>query len=157
MTVKAPENPLYCGSQNGKAKSAKSRFVARIARPVRQAGLSCDEWRYVARRVRQKCELHPAARPKKLPRILTADQVSLLARFHYLTRAKTEQDTRLYAVQPGDTEVAIAQPLQLVEQQGLYPQQRRNNHAHPRQFIGYGNTTLASQDRTRRGIVSETP
>ena len=41
---------------------------------MRQAGLSYDEWRYVARRVRQKCDLHPAAKPKKLPRILTADQ-----------------------------------------------------------------------------------
>jgi integrase len=71
MTVKTPENPSSCGSQTGKAKS---RFVARIARLVRQAGLSYDEWRYVARRVRQKCDLHPAAKPKKLPRILTADQ-----------------------------------------------------------------------------------
>ncbi len=74
MTVKTPENPPSCGSQKGKAKSAKSRFVARIARLVRQAGLSYDEWRYVARRVRQKCDLHPAAKPKKLPRILTAEQ-----------------------------------------------------------------------------------
>ncbi len=74
MTVKTPENPPSCGSQKGKAKSAKSRFVARIARLVRQAGLSYDEWRYVARRVRQKCDLHPAAKPKKLTRILTAEQ-----------------------------------------------------------------------------------
>ncbi len=74
MTVKTPENLLYCGSQNGKAKSAKSRFVARIARLVRQAGLTYEDWRYVARRVRQKCDLHPAAKPKKLPRVLTADQ-----------------------------------------------------------------------------------
>jgi integrase len=41
---------------------------------VRQAGLSYADWRYVARRVRQKCDLHPAAKPKKLPRILTAEQ-----------------------------------------------------------------------------------
>ena len=45
-----------------------------MARLVRQAGLSYDDWRYVARRVRQKCDLHPAAKPEKLPRILTADQ-----------------------------------------------------------------------------------
>ncbi len=71
MTVKTPENPLYCGSQNGKAKS---RLVAKLARFVRKAGLSYEDWRYVSRRVRQKCDLHPAAKPKKLPRILTADQ-----------------------------------------------------------------------------------
>ena len=74
MTVKAPENPPSCGSQTGKAKSAKSRFVARVARLVRQAGLTYEDWRYVARRVRQKCDLHPAAKPKKLPRVLTAEQ-----------------------------------------------------------------------------------
>ena len=74
MVVETPENPSSCGSQTGKAKSPKSRFVARIARLVRQAGLTYDEWKYVARRVRQKCDLHPAAKPKKLPRILTAEQ-----------------------------------------------------------------------------------
>ena len=71
MTVKTPENPSSCGSRNGKAKS---RLVARVARLVRQAGLNYDEWKYVARRVRQKCDLHPAAKPKKLPRVLTAEQ-----------------------------------------------------------------------------------
>jgi integrase len=74
MTVTTLENPPSCGSQTGKAKSAKSRFVARIARLVRRAGLNYDEWRYVSRRVRQKCDLRPAAKPKKLPRILTAEQ-----------------------------------------------------------------------------------
>ena len=68
------ENPPNCGSQKGKAKSKKSRLVARIARFVRQAGLSYDDWRYVARQVRRKCDLHPAAKPKRLPRVLTADQ-----------------------------------------------------------------------------------
>ena len=71
MTVKTPENPLYCGSQNGKAKS---RLVAKLARFVRKAGLTYEDWRYVSRRVRQKCDLRPAAKPKKLPRVLTADQ-----------------------------------------------------------------------------------
>jgi integrase/recombinase XerD len=74
MVTKVNENPLSCGSQNGKAKSPKSRLVARITRLVRQAGLGYDDWRYVARRVRQKCDLKPAAKPKKLPRVLTADQ-----------------------------------------------------------------------------------
>lgn len=71
------ENPLNGGSQNAKAKSPQAHLVARIARLVRQAGLSYDDWRYVARRVRQKCELQPATKPKKLPRVLTADQFRL--------------------------------------------------------------------------------
>ena len=74
MVVQTVENPLNCGSQKGKAKSQKSRLVARIARLVRQMGLSYDDWRYVARQVRRKCDLHPAAKPKRLPRVLTADQ-----------------------------------------------------------------------------------
>ena len=74
MVVQATENLLDCGSQKAKAKSQKARLVARIARLVRQAGLGYDEWRYVSRRVRQKCDLRPPAKPKKLPRVLTADQ-----------------------------------------------------------------------------------
>ena len=74
MVVQAAENPSNCGSQNAKAKSRKGQIVARIARFVRKAGLSYDEWRYVSRRVRQKCDLRPAAKPKKLPRVLTGDQ-----------------------------------------------------------------------------------
>ena len=74
MVTKANENPLKCGSQNGKAKSPRARLIAQLARFVRKAGLSYDDWRYVARRVRQKCDLRPAAKPKKLPRVLTADQ-----------------------------------------------------------------------------------
>ena len=68
------ESAAKCGSQNEKAKSAKQKLVAQIARLVRQAGLDYDGWRYVARHVRRKCELQPATRSKKLPRILTADQ-----------------------------------------------------------------------------------
>jgi hypothetical protein len=49
------------------------------------------------------------ARTVTLVNSLTDDQVSLLARFYYLTRAKTEQDARLYAVQLNDTEEALAQ------------------------------------------------
>ena len=74
MVTQATENPLNCGSQNGKAKSPKARLVARIARLVRQAGLGYDDWRYVSRRVRKACDLHPAKKPKKLPRVLTAEQ-----------------------------------------------------------------------------------
>ena len=48
------------------------------------------------------------ARTVTLLNNLTDDQVSLLARFYYLTREKTEQDVRLYAVQLSDTEEALA-------------------------------------------------
>ena len=78
MVVQTAENPSDCGSQKGKAKSRKGRIVARIARFVRKEGLSYDDWRYVSRRVRQKCDLRPAAKPKKLPRVLTADQFRAL-------------------------------------------------------------------------------
>src|SRR5208283_4099750 len=70
-----PDNaPLFPPAPNGKAKSPRARLIAQLARYVRKAGLSYDDWRYVARRVRQKCDLRPAAKPKKLPRVLTADQ-----------------------------------------------------------------------------------
>ena len=74
MVTQASENPLDCGSQEAKAKSRKGQIVARIARFVRKEGLTYDDWRYVARRVCQKCDLHPAKKPKKLPRVLTAEQ-----------------------------------------------------------------------------------
>ena len=74
MVAEAKENPSKCAAQNAKAKSPRARLVARIARLARQAGLTYEDWRYIARRVRQKCELRPAAKPKRLPRVLTADQ-----------------------------------------------------------------------------------
>ena len=64
-------NPSDCVSQKQKAKS---QMVARIARLVRAEGLDYEDWRYVSRRVRQKCDLHPAKKPVKLPRVLTADE-----------------------------------------------------------------------------------
>lgn len=64
------ENPLDCVTQNGKAKSA---IVAQIARIVRKHGLDYEDWRYISKRVRQECQLRPAKRGRKLPRILTAD------------------------------------------------------------------------------------
>ena len=67
MMTQAHENPLDCGSQKASAKSQKARLVARIARLVRQAGLGYDDWRYVSRRVRQKCELKPGASPSDSP------------------------------------------------------------------------------------------
>lgn len=62
------------GSQNGKAKSQKARIVGQIARIVRREGLDYDGWRYVAKKVRQACDLCPGKRPKRLPRILNADE-----------------------------------------------------------------------------------
>jgi integrase len=73
MNAKANENPHNRVTKNGKAKSPKSQLAARIARLVRAAGLTYDDWRYISRRVRQRCELRPAKKPKKLPRVLNAD------------------------------------------------------------------------------------
>ena len=64
------ENDPSCVSQNGKAKL---QIISEIARIVRKHGLNYEDWRYIAKRVRQKCELQPAKRGRKLPRILTAD------------------------------------------------------------------------------------
>ena len=50
------ENPTNRATQNGKAKSAKSQLVSRIARLVRAAGLDYEGWRYVRRQ-------HPTAMP----------------------------------------------------------------------------------------------
>ena len=69
-----PENPANGGSQNGKAKSRKARLVARIARLVRQEGLDYEGWRYVAKRVRQVCDLRPEKKGRRLPRVLTTEE-----------------------------------------------------------------------------------
>jgi integrase/recombinase XerD len=71
MVAKALENPPNCGSQIAKAKS---RLAAKIARAVRKAGLTYDDWRYVTRQIRRKCDLRPPKKPKRLPRVLTADE-----------------------------------------------------------------------------------
>ena len=70
----APENPSNFGSQNRKAKSKKAKLVARIARLVRQAGLDYAGWRYVAKKVRQVCDLHPAKNGRRLPKVMTTDE-----------------------------------------------------------------------------------
>ncbi len=64
------QNPANFESQNGKAKST---VVAQVARLVRKAGLDYEGWRYVAKQVRKECDLKPAKKGKKLPRVLTAD------------------------------------------------------------------------------------
>jgi integrase len=73
MNTEPNETPHNRATQNGIAKSAKSQMVGRISRLVRAAGLTYEDWRYVSRRVRQRCELQPAKKPKKLPRVLNAD------------------------------------------------------------------------------------
>ena len=60
-----------CASQNGKAKS---EIIAQIARIVRKNGLDYEDWRYVTKAVRQKCELKPKEKGRKLPKVLTQDE-----------------------------------------------------------------------------------
>ncbi len=64
------QNRSSCTSQNGRAKSA---IAAAIARIVRRAGLDYDGWRYVAKQVRKLCDLRPAKKGRKLPRVLSAE------------------------------------------------------------------------------------
>ena len=64
------EKPHDFVSQNGKAKS---KLVNQIVRIVRKAGIDYEGWRYVSKRVRQLCELRPATKGRKLPKVLNAD------------------------------------------------------------------------------------
>lgn len=64
------ENPVTFATQNEKAKS---EIVAQVARIVRKAGLDYEGWRYVAKQVRKECQLRPAKKGRRLPRILTTD------------------------------------------------------------------------------------
>ena len=68
---RATENQPNFVTQNGKAKSG---IISQIARIVRKAGLDYDAWRYVTKQVRRACELRPAQRGRKLPRVLTAEE-----------------------------------------------------------------------------------
>lgn len=69
-----PRNPPNFEAPNGKAKSRKAGIVAQIARIVRREGLDYLGWRYVVKKVREVCQLRPAKRSRKLPRILNADE-----------------------------------------------------------------------------------
>jgi integrase/recombinase XerD len=68
------EKDASFASQSGKAKSKHARLVRQIARLVRREGLDYEGWRYVAKRVRQECELRPTKKGRRLPRVLTADE-----------------------------------------------------------------------------------
>lgn len=74
MNTDQPVTPANCGSQNGKAKSKKARLIARISRLVREAGVTYEDWRYVSKHVRRKCDLHAGKKQRRLPRILNADE-----------------------------------------------------------------------------------
>ena len=45
-----------------------------IARIVRKVGLDYDGWRYVSKKVRHVCDLRPAKKGRRLPRVLTAEE-----------------------------------------------------------------------------------
>lgn len=64
------EKPGKFETQNENAKSAT---IGQIVRLVRKAGLDYEGWRYVSKRVRQACELRPARKGRKLPKVLNAD------------------------------------------------------------------------------------
>ncbi len=74
MDGEKSENPGNGGSRNRKAKSNKAKIIGRISRLVRQAGLTYDDWRYVAKHVRRRCDLQVGKKPRRLPRVLTADE-----------------------------------------------------------------------------------
>jgi integrase len=63
-------NAASFATQNEKAKS---EIVSQVARIVRRAGLDYEGWRYVAKQVRKECQLRPAKKGRRLPRILNAD------------------------------------------------------------------------------------
>lgn len=60
------EKDASFATQNEKAKS---EIVVQIARIVRKHGLSYEDWRYVAKQVRKECDLRPAKKGRRLPRI----------------------------------------------------------------------------------------
>jgi integrase/recombinase XerD len=61
-------------TQNGNAKLDKAKIVNQIARIVRKHGLDYGDWRYVSRRVREECDLKPAKKGRRLPKVLNADE-----------------------------------------------------------------------------------
>ncbi len=67
MTKNQPGAP----PKNGKAKKL-TRLPRSSARAA--AGLDYEGWRYVAKRVRKKCDLKPAKKKRKLPKVLTSDE-----------------------------------------------------------------------------------
>lgn len=60
-----------CATQN---RNTKSKTISQVVRLVRKAGLNYEDWRYVSKRVREKCELKPNKKNRKLPNVLTNDE-----------------------------------------------------------------------------------
>ncbi len=71
---KSTRKPAQVRIAKGKGEIAEEPH-GRSDRQVGEAGgIGLRRLAYVARQVRRKCDLHPAAKPKRLPRVLTADQ-----------------------------------------------------------------------------------
>jgi integrase len=65
------EKPSDFETQSG---SAKSTIIGQIVRLVRRGGLDSEGWSYVSKRVRPACELTPAKKGRKMPRVLGTDE-----------------------------------------------------------------------------------
>ena len=57
-----------------KSEIKKAQLVAQVARMVQKRGLDYDGWRYVAKKVRQVCDLRPEKKGRRLPRVLTTEE-----------------------------------------------------------------------------------
>jgi integrase/recombinase XerD len=85
-----PKTPPDFGTQNPRAKSTKadgiSDGIAVITRLIRKHGWTYEQWRYVAKRVRERTDLKPERAKKHLPRVLTSHEFQKF----YATIDKTE-------------------------------------------------------------------
>lgn len=108
------ENTATFAAQNEKAKS---QIITQVARIVRRAGLDYAGWRYIAKQVRKECQLHPAKKGRRLPRILNAEdfrrfydavdraddaQHSLMLRILFQTAVRVSE---LCGIQIGDVDL----------------------------------------------------
>ena len=67
-----PENlPMRITKRKSEIKQGSTRRPDRL---VRQEGLDYDAWRYVAKKVRQVCDLRPEKKGRRLPRVLTTEE-----------------------------------------------------------------------------------
>src|SRR5262245_2086482 len=97
------EKAASFASQSEKAKSA---IVSQIARIVRRAGLDYEGWRYVAKQVRKECDLRPARKGRRIPRVLTSDDFRKF--YEVVDRAKDVQHSWMLRL-PCFTEVRVAE------------------------------------------------
>ena len=111
------ENGINGASQNEIAKSNKGQLAAQIARLVRKEGLDYEAWRYVTKEVRKLCQLRPAKKGRRLPKILNADefrtfyavvdradnvQHALLLRLLFYTAVRVSE---MCAIEVGDVDI----------------------------------------------------